>query len=207
MSESTLATEAGTETEKALTIRVHDGDNVAIVVNARGLPAGTALADGTVLRVTRGDVIARGFTFEVPSAHGILSVPVPRYAMPRVPKLSAGYWAHEQMDLVDLFVGSEGTLGVITKVLLKLIPKPAAKKTMVATFSQMDKAADPAHQQSHVQRRGDLSQCFPDAWPGQTGRPADRCPCDRCRARLSQCRGVRDACRAGTARYTRRHPR
>jgi glycolate oxidase len=41
----------------------------------------------------------------------------------------------------DLFVGSEGTLGVITKVLLRLIPKPAAKKTMVATFDQMDKAA------------------------------------------------------------------
>ena len=41
-----------------------------------------------------------------------------------------------------LFIGSEGTLGVITKVLLKLIPKPAAKKTMVATFSQMDKAAE-----------------------------------------------------------------
>ncbi len=44
-------------------------------------------------------------------------------------------------SLKDIFVGSEGTLGVITKVLLKLIPKPAAKKTMVATFSQMDKAA------------------------------------------------------------------
>ncbi len=41
----------------------------------------------------------------------------------------------------DLFVGSEGTLGVITKVLLRLIPKPPAKKTMVATFDQMDKAA------------------------------------------------------------------
>jgi glycolate oxidase len=41
----------------------------------------------------------------------------------------------------DLFIGSEGTLGVITKVLLRLIPKPAAKKTMVATFDQMDKAA------------------------------------------------------------------
>lgn len=49
MSEPTLAPEAGNATEKALTIRVHDGDNVAIVVNARGLPAGTALADGTVL--------------------------------------------------------------------------------------------------------------------------------------------------------------
>lgn len=41
----------------------------------------------------------------------------------------------------DLFVGSEGTLGVITKVLLRLIPKPAAKNTMVATFAQMDQAA------------------------------------------------------------------
>jgi glycolate oxidase len=45
-------------------------------------------------------------------------------------------------SLRDLFIGSEGTLGVITKVLLRLIPKPAAKKTMVATFSQMDHAAE-----------------------------------------------------------------
>jgi glycolate oxidase len=44
-------------------------------------------------------------------------------------------------SLRDLFIGSEGTLGVITKVLLKLIPRPAAKKTMVATFAQMDQAA------------------------------------------------------------------
>src|SRR5687767_480428 len=44
-------------------------------------------------------------------------------------------------SLRDLFIGSEGTLGVITKVLLRLIPKPQAKKTMVATFDQMDKAA------------------------------------------------------------------
>lgn len=45
-------------------------------------------------------------------------------------------------SLKDVFVGSEGTLGVITKVLLRLIPKPAAKKTMVATFAQMDHAAE-----------------------------------------------------------------
>jgi glycolate oxidase len=44
-------------------------------------------------------------------------------------------------SLRDLFIGSEGTLGVITKVLLRLIPKPAAKKTMVATFDAMDRAA------------------------------------------------------------------
>src|SRR5947207_9907926 len=44
-------------------------------------------------------------------------------------------------SLRDLFIGSEGTLGVITKVLLRLIPKPQAKKTLVATFDAMDKAA------------------------------------------------------------------
>jgi glycolate oxidase len=45
-------------------------------------------------------------------------------------------------SLKDLFIGSEGTLGVITKVLLRLIPKPQTKKTMVATFARMDQAAD-----------------------------------------------------------------
>jgi len=45
-------------------------------------------------------------------------------------------------SLKDLFIGSEGTLGVITQVLLRLIPKPAAKKTMVASFPQMDQAAE-----------------------------------------------------------------
>ena len=44
-------------------------------------------------------------------------------------------------SLKDVMIGSEGALGVITKVLLRLIPKPAAKKTMVATFDAMDAAA------------------------------------------------------------------
>ncbi len=45
-------------------------------------------------------------------------------------------------SLRDLFVGSEGTLGVITKVLLRLIPRPAARRTLVATFARMDQAAE-----------------------------------------------------------------
>ena len=42
----------------------------------------------------------------------------------------------------DLFIGSEGTLGIITKVLLKLIPKPATRKTLLAVFKTMDDAAE-----------------------------------------------------------------
>jgi len=44
-------------------------------------------------------------------------------------------------SLKDLFIGSEGTLGVITKVLVRLIPPPAAKRTLVATFARTDQAA------------------------------------------------------------------
>ncbi len=44
-------------------------------------------------------------------------------------------------SIKDLFIGSEGTLGVITKVLIRLIPKPAAKRTLLATYERMDQAA------------------------------------------------------------------
>ena len=45
-------------------------------------------------------------------------------------------------SMKDIFIGSEGTLGIIAKVLLQLVPKPAAKKTLLATFSEMDAAAE-----------------------------------------------------------------
>jgi glycolate oxidase len=40
-------------------------------------------------------------------------------------------------DLLPLFTGSEGTLGIITKITLRLIPKPAARKTIMAIFDDM----------------------------------------------------------------------
>ena len=45
-------------------------------------------------------------------------------------------------SLKDLFIGSEGTLGVVTEVLLKLLPKPAARQTLLATYARMDTAAE-----------------------------------------------------------------
>lgn len=44
-------------------------------------------------------------------------------------------------DLTKLLVGSEGTLGVITKIILRLLPLPKAKKTMLAIFPKMEAAA------------------------------------------------------------------
>jgi glycolate oxidase len=45
-------------------------------------------------------------------------------------------------SLKDLFVGSEGTLGIITEVLLKLVPRPLARQTMLALYDRIEDAAD-----------------------------------------------------------------
>jgi glycolate oxidase len=44
-------------------------------------------------------------------------------------------------DLTHLFVGSEGTLGIITKILLRLVPAPAVTSTLLLGFANMEKAA------------------------------------------------------------------
>lgn len=45
-------------------------------------------------------------------------------------------------SMKDLFIGSEGTLGIITEVLLKLLPRPGARRTMLATYDRMEDAAE-----------------------------------------------------------------
>jgi glycolate oxidase len=43
-------------------------------------------------------------------------------------------------NLKDVLIGSEGTLGIFTKILLKLIPKPQSYKTMIAFFNSLSDA-------------------------------------------------------------------
>ena len=45
-------------------------------------------------------------------------------------------------SMKDLFIGSEGTLGIITEVLLKIVPRPAARRTMLAVFERIEDAAE-----------------------------------------------------------------
>ncbi len=75
------------------------------------------LAPGDVLEIARGETTAHpdGW-FEVETAGGVRRVPAPTYRMPEVVKCSAGYFAEPEMDLIDLFIGAEGTLGVITEI-------------------------------------------------------------------------------------------
>jgi D-lactate dehydrogenase (cytochrome) len=84
------------------------------------------LANGDVLDIRRGDATASPEgRFEIELSSGQTAVvPVPAYRMPDVAKLSAGYYAKPGMDLIDLFIGSEGTLGIIVDAALRIIAKP-----------------------------------------------------------------------------------
>ena len=90
------------------------------------------LASGEVLDLERGACMADDDGFLIGGAAGGLRVPLPRYSMPDVVKRSAGYFAAPGMDLVDLFIGSEGTLGIVTRVTFRLLsPAPALALALI----------------------------------------------------------------------------
>jgi FAD/FMN-containing dehydrogenase len=67
---------------------------------------------------------------------------VPRIALPRTRKHSAGYRLEPGMDAVDLFIGSEGTLGVVTEAELQLLPAPGEILGGVVFFPTEEAALD-----------------------------------------------------------------
>ncbi len=95
-----------------------------------------ALADGTLLDLPRGAVLARGGRFEIPRpGRDPLVVPAPDWAMPGTTKHAAGYYSAPGMDLVDLFIGSEGTLGVVLEADLELVGAPEAMISGILFFA------------------------------------------------------------------------
>ena len=77
-----------------------------------------ALANGEIIDLRRGEhhADAKGIVhLSLPSGQ-IIEARLPDYRMPQVRKNAAGYYVAPKMDLVDLFIGSEGTLGVIVDI-------------------------------------------------------------------------------------------
>lgn len=62
--------------------------------------------------------------------------------LPAVTKNTAGYLLRAGMDWIDLFTGSEGTLGIVTEARLRLLPAPAAVLAGVIFFRADDAALD-----------------------------------------------------------------
>ena len=111
------------------------------------------LAGGDVLDIERGAVTAsnHAFAIERPSGDAV-HVPVPTYPMPAVAKLSAGYSAAPDLDLIDLFIGAEGTLGVIVEATLATVPLPRRMAALVRCRDEAQMLALTAMLRSDAQR-------------------------------------------------------
>ncbi|HLL77485.1 MAG TPA: FAD-binding oxidoreductase, partial [Pyrinomonadaceae bacterium] len=85
-----------------------------------------ALATGDIVHLRRGEARADGQgNLRLPLADGRgINLKLPTYRMPQTRKHAAGYFIEPRVDAVDLFVGSEGTLGVVCEVEAALLPKP-----------------------------------------------------------------------------------
>ncbi len=98
------------------------------------------LAGGDALELERGEVLADGYKLELTADSGRkIKINVPRYEMPPT-KNTAGYYSKENIDAVDLFIGSEGTLGVIYSAKLRLLKLPAEILSCVQFFNEEDDA-------------------------------------------------------------------
>lgn len=82
------------------------------------------LADGQTLALARGRERADGRFMRLRTEQGqFIAFHLPSYQMPEC-KSAAGYYAADDMDAVDLFIGSDGTLGVLSLIEIKLQPLP-----------------------------------------------------------------------------------
>jgi D-lactate dehydrogenase (cytochrome) len=98
------------------------------------------LSNGDVLEIKRGQVFAddEGLFIITLLSEQTLVIKLPSYVMPNV-KNAAGYYVEPRMDLIDLFIGSEGTLGVISEVEVRLTESP---KVVIPIFASFEKEQD-----------------------------------------------------------------
>ena len=98
------------------------------------------LADGRLINLERGKYFSNSDgVIEIPMNGTSLKIQIPSYGMPNV-KNTAGYYVKNKMDAIDLFIGSEGTLGVITEVELTVLLQPRKILSFAVFFPSEEKA-------------------------------------------------------------------
>ena len=99
------------------------------------------LANGEVVHLERGEHTANGFDFKFGSIKGRLPE-IPHLLKCGIVKSAAGYFVKPDMDLVDLFIGAEGTLGVVAEITIKLLPEPEEINCLTAFFASEEEVLE-----------------------------------------------------------------
>lgn len=100
------------------------------------------LPTGHPLTLERGRMRAKGRRLELVCDDGFaLHLDLPTFQMPDT-KNASGYYIHDDMDAVDLFIGSDGTLGLITELEIILRPMPGAVWGVTCFFASEEQAVD-----------------------------------------------------------------
>lgn len=82
------------------------------------------LCNGQTLSIRRNEIFAIGRKLKLTTEQGYgLNLELPSYQMPET-KNASGYFVEDNMDAIDLFIGSDGTLGIITEIEVCLLPLP-----------------------------------------------------------------------------------
>ena len=99
-----------------------------------------ALPTGELIDLRRGELHANvSGQVSLPLLSGrVIHAQLPSYQMPQVRKHASGYFVAPGMDVIDLFIGSEGTLGVIVEIEVRLLPKPEGLLSGVVFFDSED---------------------------------------------------------------------
>ncbi|HEY0097617.1 MAG TPA: FAD-binding oxidoreductase [Pyrinomonadaceae bacterium] len=99
-----------------------------------------ALATGDVLNLSRGELFANEGRLRIPLGDGRnIEARLPAYRMPQTRKHAAGYYVAQGMDAIDLFIGSEGTLGVVCEIEAALLSRPEGVLGGVVFFREEEK--------------------------------------------------------------------
>lgn len=101
------------------------------------------LADGDILHIKRGQYIADKNKFSLLTEGGRkIEGELPGYNMPKVEKNTSGYYNSQGMDMIDLFIGSDGTLGIISEIEIELNKTQKACWGVTIFMPDEDKAID-----------------------------------------------------------------
>lgn len=159
---------------KKLTLRAQPTESLAYIGSAvatnasgvRGFRYGSirnyvkalevVLSDGRHIRVPRGKVFAQNRHFNFSLGGYDFDFSVGSYDTPQV-KSQAGYFANDNMDLIDLFIGSEGTLGIIVSLEIEVQKLVENIFDGVIFFHQEDEGFDFINRVKHLKKESKVN--------------------------------------------------